>query len=90
LTKIIFVEKRWCDNILETGRSLNSAKMSTLNHSPQPQLGTLSYSYTPYADRYLKLVENAVLGILSSEQAGSCNGGVGGCALGQLNHMILI
>jgi len=89
----IFVEKRWCDNILETSRSLNSAaltfkanlEMSTLNHSPQPQLGTLSYAYAPYADRYLKLVENAVLGILFSEQAGSCNGGVGGCALGQLN-----
>jgi len=58
---------------------------STLNHLPQPRLGTLSFSYTPIADRYLKLIEKAVLGILFSDQAGSCNGGRGGCSLCQLN-----
>lgn len=57
---------------------------STLDHTPQPHLGTFLYSYTPIAERYLKLVENSVLGILFSDQAGSCNGGPGGCALGQL------
>ncbi len=61
-----------------------SLALSTAQHTPQPPLAIVAFSYTPVAAQMLLIMERALLGTLFSEQVGRCGGGKGGCALGSV------
>ena len=80
-----------CDKsgvILESSQDVDafreSLALSTEQHTPQPPLNSVAFSYTPVAAQMLLIMERALLGTLFSDQVGRCGGGKGGCALGSV------
>ena len=61
---------------------------ASAQRAQQPPLAQLAFEYAPTPARLLRVLEGALVGTLFSEQAGTCGGGPGGCALGQVQPFV--